>query len=159
MESLGLDGTVCYSWPTDKTNFPTEPFSKFVDDGIKTFDRYNNANVISILSDRGRTAGTARPAHSSRRYTRTSATRGSVVTTDRSPAEFERGLRAIAPLCRQRRFPRQIRHADDLERVDRGQLPRGRTSASATAFSKPSSGFSDTAKAFTFYRKIDIIVT
>ena len=94
MESLGLDGTVCYSWPTDKTNFPTEPFSKFVDDGIKTFDRYNNATSYPFCPTVSNGWDSSPRTLQSEIYEDVGYP-WSVVTTDRSPAEFERGLRAM----------------------------------------------------------------
>lgn len=102
-KALGVDGTVCYSWPTDSSAFPREEFSKFVDDGIKTFERY--ANVCDLpFSPTVSNGWDSSPRTLQSEIYENVGYPWSVVTVNRSVAEYERGLRAMRDFAESESF-------------------------------------------------------
>lgn len=94
LKALGFDGTVCYSTPTDGKDFPRESFGKFIDDAVGFMDRMDSLSALPFCPTMSNGWDSSPRTLQSEIYENVGYP-WSVVTVDRSVAEFERGLRAM----------------------------------------------------------------
>lgn len=100
---IGIDGFNQYGWPTDKTNFPKEEFSKFVDEGIKTFDMWNNLTDLPY-SPTVSTGWDCSPRTLQSEIYEDIGWPWSTVAVNKNSEDFERGLQAAKDFAESDRF-------------------------------------------------------